>query len=267
VTTEAPPSNGWPVKPPQSEVTHTGLMESVIIPWRRAMRTCAGAFLGWAFVYAVWACVWMGLNVKTYHRHWWEPWVKLVTTIGRIWPWLVIPWLLSCVAVWAAHYVGNIVQVLNEKFWPVLTAVDPGEYGLLGILTGRRRGRDEPADTDEAEADTLPRDWHVRIQLESPNRAQRRYVEFDIERDYGDQWRRYCEALANQRGFLAPRFSRAGARRFGLPWDVFRPIQREFLARGLAAQEASSNNSGRVALNARGRAVCRAFATTPPPNF
>ena len=256
---------GFARQPEQQEKIHTGMVESITIPWRRAINTCWAAGFICVCIYAIWACVWFAKRIDAWHTHWWEPWLDLLQGIGRIWPWLLIPWLLLCLLVWFASYLGNIVQVLNEKWWPVLTAVDPGEYGLLGILFGKRRQREDVEMLEaEAEGDQM---WTARIQVDSPGGAQRIYGEFLIPARYAENWQRFADAVSKPEGFLVPRFSKAGAHRFNLPWEVFQPIQREFMARGLAWQEASMRNNGTVHLRAIGRAVCRAFATTPPPEF
>ena len=104
--------------------------------------------------------------------------------------------------------------------------------------------------------------------LENPyNNTEAACEAFIIPEQYAENWQRFCGGLAKPETFFTPRFSRAGAKRFGIPWEVFRPIQVEFLARGLAVQEPSSNGSGPVKLRAIGRAICKAFATTPPPQF
>ena len=269
MTTDAPPGNGggmFAPRPPQQETTHTGVVESIIIPIKRALFTCLGAGALLICVYGIIGCVWMNKRIDAWHTHWWEPWRDLLVRTGELAPVLIGVWLVLCLFVWLAYYAGNILQVFNEKWFPVLGSVDPAEYGLFPPIFGRR-GREQPTTTQDLDVDEAERMWPVRVEIASPDGPQRRYVDFLIPEQYADNWQRFCGGLAKPETFFTPRFSRAGAKRYNIPWEVFRPIQVEFLARGLAVQEPSSNGSGPVKLRAIGRAICKAFATTPPPQF
>ena len=256
MTTDAPPGGGlFGRRPAQQEQIHTGLVESITIPWRRAINTCAAAGFVCLCVYAIWACVWMARRLDSWHTRWWEPWRDLFEGIGRIWP-----WLLLCLFVWLASYLGNIVQVLNEKWWPVLLPYDPGEYGLLGILFGKRRRED----TDGGDAPAGDIQLHYHLDVRNEDTGQTVMVKFHVPADLEGNWQRMCRAIA-KRNWFSPHFSKSGAGRFDIPWDVFRQIQAEFIARGLAWQERSRNGSGRVHLNKGGLLACEEF-TTPPPD-
>ena len=255
MTTDAPPVGaGFGGSSREVEVKHENEISIVTIPLKVAFWIGVLCNVITLLVYLGGVLLWAR------YRTGWGPWHRaLWEWLGKAYPFLAAPLILEWCAVLGLLIAQFVRKTINPNWPPPTSAVD---FEVSGYATRPGRGQ---VMVGQPPPDDGVRVVQHKLEIRDPDTRHRRLAEFNVPADLDENFQDMCRAIAKQ-NFFSPHFSKSGAKRFHIPWEVFRQFQVEFIARGLAWQEPSRNGSGKVHLHHGGIEACRELST-PPPQF
>lgn len=276
-------------RPAQTERTNVSTETEIGIPWRRAW----GAFVKgglrilcyYSAAILVWRQLWGIRGLYTLSADWWqltrnESFLYVfLTFVSEWWAGLCVPFPMWGVKVWGNAIRGDMPQLVNNLWPPPFAPVrlaeivhdfrDRSETWIGKVLAWRasRSGSLVTPDTVFASRgeQVIEDDYeHRAVSYTAKGKVKEGrttvYAEFEIPNP--EDWHGFCKRLIGDREHgKTPRFSARGAKKHHINSDQFAAIRDEFCRRELATWRGGNT---RVNLKARGWAMIKAFATTPP---
>lgn len=251
------------VRPPESESWRHGLETDAKTPWQQYVLQVRATGYVLSAVYSLVLLVVLWFRASGYYRTGWYGYWGAVWRSLRTAPRLVLSWSIVPATVFVALCVWYTYDLVIQRLragvvspsWPAPNTAQGPEYAGETYREARERM------WYEEQPESAPSGLY-RVEAEVVEGKTNLYLAFDIPREDVDRWHRYCKAWQQQR---KPAWSVRGFKDFQLG-DTYGDINAAFLGRGAVVVSKEYKDGRReYEPNARGRAMLRAFATTPPP--